>query len=440
MEIYENKYNKLVNAIKVLQETNPSDEGIQNWVNDNVPELRESEDERIRKEIIAILQYKYEKFSKDPKYCNAPQWIAWLENQKEPELSEDFGEYVAELGKQFQEVSFAKLSRIAVRIKNWLEKQGEQPQGKTALEAIKEEKVDNQNRLNPTDEVESKFKVGDWIIDNCGYVWKIEGILNQFYILESVEGGESRPTIEWVNKTFHLWTIQDAKDGDALVASDDSVFIYAGSTDRHAQFYIALSKYGDFNTEGGNWEDKNCVKPATKEQRDLLFQKMKEAGYTFDFEKKELKKIEQKPAAWSKDYTERMGQIINYLTCQAKEEPTRKRTLLGWVSLLKSIFRKGLPEIQIPGTEAARKGIHRIMDVLDWAADKGRISDSDCEDYMILLSAYLPQPKPVWNEEDTFKVQRICKYLDEAKKYYADITEVRDCIDWLKSIKERIGG
>lgn len=51
---YEQKYNKLVNAIKVLQETNPSDEGIQNWVNDNVPELRESEDEKIRKAIINI--------------------------------------------------------------------------------------------------------------------------------------------------------------------------------------------------------------------------------------------------------------------------------------------------------------------------------------------------------------------------------------------------
>lgn len=41
----------------------------------------ESEDERVRKEIIAILQYKYKNFSKDPKYCNAPQWIAWLEKQ-----------------------------------------------------------------------------------------------------------------------------------------------------------------------------------------------------------------------------------------------------------------------------------------------------------------------------------------------------------------------
>lgn len=40
----------------------------------------------------------------------------------------------------------------------WLEKQGEQkPQGKTALEAIKEEKVDNANKVEPQDEF-TKFE------------------------------------------------------------------------------------------------------------------------------------------------------------------------------------------------------------------------------------------------------------------------------------------
>ena len=34
------------------------------------------------------------------------------------------------------------------------------------------------------------------------------------------------------------------------------------------------------------------LKPATKEQRDTLEKAMTDAGYTFDFEKKELKKIE----------------------------------------------------------------------------------------------------------------------------------------------------
>ena len=40
------------------------------------------------------------------------------------------------------------------------------------------------------------------------------------------------------------------------------------------------------------WADGNIF-PATKEQCDFLFQEMKEAGYEWDAEKKELKKIEQ---------------------------------------------------------------------------------------------------------------------------------------------------
>lgn len=52
----------------------------------------------------------------------------------------------------------------------WLEKQGE-PQGKSALEAIKEEKVDN----------EPKFKVGDKIINNLRICTILE-ITNDKYI------------------------------------------------------------------------------------------------------------------------------------------------------------------------------------------------------------------------------------------------------------------
>jgi len=53
--------------------------------------------------------YKYE----DGKICPL---------QEEP-VSEDLGEYINELSKQFPEVSFAKLSRIAVRVAKWQKEQ-----------------------------------------------------------------------------------------------------------------------------------------------------------------------------------------------------------------------------------------------------------------------------------------------------------------------------
>ena len=137
------------------------------------------------------------------------------------------------------------------------------------------------------------------VVDNCDYVWKIEGILNQFYILEGIEGGESRPTIEWVNKTFHLWTIEDAKAGDVLSAEDkDKIFIYNGKLDLRGRVcaYCGIYKTHDgllfTKCAIGNYFTYKEPHPATKEQRDTLFAKMKEAGYEWDAEKKELKKIE----------------------------------------------------------------------------------------------------------------------------------------------------
>ena len=66
-------YDKALDAVKNLREINPSDEGIQNWVNETFPELRESEDERIRKEILNYID----------KATGCKRWVTWLEKQGE---------------------------------------------------------------------------------------------------------------------------------------------------------------------------------------------------------------------------------------------------------------------------------------------------------------------------------------------------------------------
>ena len=84
---YKGKYNKLVEAIKVLQETNPSDECLQNWVNDNVPELKESEDEKVRKMLIRF----FEAWNKTRSHCwgiSVNKILAWLEKQGEQKQEE----------------------------------------------------------------------------------------------------------------------------------------------------------------------------------------------------------------------------------------------------------------------------------------------------------------------------------------------------------------
>ena len=55
----------------------------------------------------------------------AAQWkdeLIKLAKSEEP-VSKDLGEYINELSKQFPEVSFAKLSRIAVRVAQWQKQQ-----------------------------------------------------------------------------------------------------------------------------------------------------------------------------------------------------------------------------------------------------------------------------------------------------------------------------
>jgi len=221
------------------------------------PELAESEDERIRKAIRLIL-------------------IATQDDQKD-----------------FYETH--KLTRK--ELTDWLEKQGEKPQGKSALEAIKEENVDNANKVEP------KFKVGDWIVsETSNLVYHVDSILypqsKRYYLSHN----GSTVLVNFADaKNYRLWTIQDAKDGDVLVGSKGDVILMfrgIGNTewDDVIDYHCYYDCYrGDFivqkDVDYWGYTENNQLEPATKEQRDLLFQKMKEAGYEWDAEKKELKKI-----------------------------------------------------------------------------------------------------------------------------------------------------
>jgi spermidine/putrescine-binding protein len=110
-----------------------------------------------------------------------------------------------------------------------------------------------------------------------------------------------------VDKHYHLWSIEDAKNGDVLHSTGwhkDCIFIFNGldnwkfdepNEDRvvatgYCCLFVSADKI-EFGIQGPDCIETNTVKPATKEQRDLLFEKMKESGYDWDAEKKELKKI-----------------------------------------------------------------------------------------------------------------------------------------------------
>ena len=82
------------------------------------------------------------------------------------------------------------------------------------------------------------------------------------------------------------------------------------------------------------------------------------------------------------------------------------------------------------------KRLDRIIDVLDYAAEKGRISESDRDDYTIMLKALRPQSKHEWNEEDSRILGNLKSELTNLVARGLIKRETEDkYVSWLDSIK-----
>ena len=267
------------------------------------PELAESEDERIVKDIICYLQVA----SRYVPQFQKEEWIAWLEKHgessskthywKEEEIEPIISDYLRgaeHYGGMIARLRCLKpksLEKKEIDYAEELKKCKDNPL--YFFDKYVKVKLKEQKDFAP--KVAPKFKVGDWIT-NGENVWKIGYIDDNMYIEHSgpVSAGGA---IESIDKHYHLWTIQDAKDGDVLCTSNGNPFIFKKITKNRVYSYCGLF-FRKFD------ETKGCVNgelaielpsdyvPATKEQCDLLFSKMKEAGYKWDAVKKELKKID----------------------------------------------------------------------------------------------------------------------------------------------------
>ena len=125
----------------------------------------------------------------------------------------------------------------------------------------------------------------------------IDEVVNGYYRTTS-RGDGIHNSYDWdIDNAARLWTIQEAKDGDVLTVNN-YVFIYAHRKQMYpiAIVHCSVDSDGNFyvDDEFAYTEKGKSIHPATKEQRDLLFQRMEEEGYEWDADKKELKKIETK--------------------------------------------------------------------------------------------------------------------------------------------------
>lgn len=269
------------------------------------PELKESEDEKIRKELISFVRgmlacHDKPNAERDEKY---ESWIAWLEKQAEQKHTpkHKIGDTI--YYNSFGEVKSMVVSDVAIDGTDnpmYEDKDGNAVFEKDLIEQ------------KPTDKAEPKFKQGDWIIFN-GLTLQVKGVVKGFYITTSKDGITNG--YDWsIDNAARLWTIQDVKDGDVLVLNNE-VFIYSHRKQMYsiAVAHCFVDSAGSFYLDGefGYKEYGKTISPATKEQRDTLMKAMADAGYTFDFDKKELKNIEQKHArcAWTEGDEKQARQI-----------------------------------------------------------------------------------------------------------------------------------
>ena len=259
------------------------------------PELKEDENDRIRRAIIEHFvgshscMFPYKGFTKE-------QIIDWLDKQGEQkpiEMEEftsiPFGAYDSELVNETITIPDGCVATIEGR-KVCIKKEG-----KGVLEVVKEEKVNN------ADKVESKFKVGDWVVRTNGENFRNGSKFAQIQSIALYGEMCYLDTGRWLYPSeLRLWTINDAEPGDVLIcpkyAGDviPNIFIFKNiDINNDVLCYCSLLKIF-FATEGyvasADPIDTDFY-PANKEQYDLLFKKMKESGYKWNVDKKELKKL-----------------------------------------------------------------------------------------------------------------------------------------------------
>lgn len=172
-------------------------------------------------------------------------------------------------------------------------------------ERIRKEIIDNEFVKSLC--VEPKFKVGDWVVNKFGDSWHIDSLDKKNYQVSDGKGNYNYFPISKQDE-MHLWAIQDAKDGDVLVCDINKAEI-GGDVEKLPNIVSTIFNFKKLiNTRGYihsycHLYDKRFlglqstmyynsfvynISPAAKEQRDFLFQKIKESGYEWDADKKEL--------------------------------------------------------------------------------------------------------------------------------------------------------
>lgn len=248
------------------------------------PELKEKTDEEMIQKLIAVIHLYYgEGVDAERDEC-----LEWLEKQRKNKPIErkeftsiPFGAFDSELIEEMLTIPDGCVATIEgniIHIKR---------EYKTTTEAIKKEKVDNSNKIEP------KFHKDDWVVRKDGKNFcngskfaKITKIDRTIYQIDCDR---------WLYEDeIRRWTLYDAKDGDILSSSNDKAFIYNGNFDSYnVGAYCGLDVLNNFVIADSrcNWTSNCNIKPATEKECKALFDEMTFFNYVWHPETKKLNRL-----------------------------------------------------------------------------------------------------------------------------------------------------
>ena len=313
MNLYEKKYQEALERAKdILCYKEVRKEDIEYLF----PELKESDDEKIRRWIIDDIRYNInnEPLNNSEYKKKAEKAIAWLEKQRDRDkLIQELGEYKVKYTQEVLEKYINNMSNKdderlrktviaflkdfaeqgyenAVECIDWLEKQGEQAPSQTNERAwlylvsdvltwkdgigqyLDDPRVQElakrlcskytQKLYNPSntgkneqksaDKIEPRFKVGDWVVNKFGDSWHIDSFDKKNYQVSDGKGNYNYFPISKQDE-MHLWTIQNAKDCDVLACNEEILLFKSYS----AQGRISL--YCWYNGHTNNFHGKEVI-------------------------------------------------------------------------------------------------------------------------------------------------------------------------------------
>lgn len=125
--------------------------------------------------------------------------------------------------------------------------------------------------------------------------YQIKNVTEHEYTLVGCDGSVITRSIQEIDKSASAFNIEDANDGDVLCLGGVIAIFKKYIGQEKCICYCSFCEEVGFEIPIENGEDNvyGCTNttPATKERRDLLFAKMKEAGYEWNADKKELIKL-----------------------------------------------------------------------------------------------------------------------------------------------------